>query len=73
MQKDSQTVRKHHLISVNIFRVLLIGSIIRTQAACREREKKSKKGESIYLYGCQPDFTCRRITMGIPVVQKKLL
>lgn len=43
MQKDSQTVRQQHLISANIFRVVLIGLRIRKQAACRELEKKEKK------------------------------
>lgn len=50
MQKDSQTVRKHHLISVNIFRVLLIGSIIRTQKQLVENERRKAKREKVYIY-----------------------
>lgn len=73
MQKDSQTVRQQHLISANIFRVVLIGLRIRKQAACRELEKKRKKGESMCSYGCQLVFTCRRITMGTAIVQKSSL
>lgn len=50
MQKDSQTVRKHHLISVNIFRVLLIGSIIRTQKQLVENERRKAKREKVCIY-----------------------